>query len=370
MFGYLPPPVFGPSVSYQALMRSEFARHFEVTFINLSVVNSVHELEVFRIGKLLKFAGFAGRELGHLLRRRFDFCCYPISLSKNAFLKDALLLQLARAFAVPTVIYAQGTGLGAFREKLSPRMQGLFDATIRNAAGAIVMAEALRSDFDGLLPADRVFVVWHGIEPAGWPFPDRKNRASLTMLSLGLLRREKGTFDLLKAMPLVLAKRPEIKLVLAGQWWRPDQQSDAEIFIRENNLAGSVKFVGPVAGATKWQQLCDADIFVFPSHTRAEAFGMVLLEAMQAGLPIVATRGGARSEMIADGVNGLLAADQDPADLAAKILQLADDDALRERMAQANREKFAREFTHEQYGRRMIGAFETLAARGRQRTTR
>ena len=93
---------------------------------------------------------------------------------------------------------------------------------------------------------------------------------------------------------------------------------------------------------------------------------MVLLEAMQAGLPIVTTRGGARSEIIQEGINGLLAADQDPADLAAKILQLAGDAALRERMAQANHEKFAREFTHEHYGRRMIGALEALAARGRQ----
>jgi hypothetical protein len=141
--------------------------------------------------------------LGCLLRRRYDGCCYPVSLSKNAFLKDALLLKLARMFGVPTVIYAHGTGFAAFRETLSPRLRRWFDAMIEKSAGAIVMAEALRSDFDGWLPAERVFVVRHGIEPA--ELPARECRRTLTILSLGLLRREKGIFDLLEAMPLVLA---------------------------------------------------------------------------------------------------------------------------------------------------------------------
>lgn len=356
MFGYLPPPVFGPSASYQALMRSEFARHFDVTFINLSVVKRVEELEVFRLGKLLKFAGFAARELGCLLWRRYDACCYPLSLSRNAFLKDALLLKLARVFGVPTVIYAHGTGFATFRQTLSPRLQRWFDAAIRKSAGAIVMAEALRSDFDGMLPPQRVFVARHGIEPLELPTGER--RPGLTLLSLGLLRREKGIFDLLEAMPAVLAQRPDARLVVAGQWWRATQQAEAEALVRARNLAGAVEFVGPVEGADKWRRFCAADIFVFPAHAKCEAFGMVLLEAMQAGLPVVTTRGGAREEIITDGVNGLLANEKDAADLAAKILQLAGDEALRERMARANRERFVREFTHEHYGRRMVAALE------------
>jgi glycosyltransferase involved in cell wall biosynthesis len=356
MFGYLPPPMFGPSASYQALLRSEFAHHFDVTFINLSVVKTVDELEVFRPGKLLKFAGFAARELGWLLRRRYDACCYPLSLSKNAFLKDALLLKLARMFGVPTVIYAHGTGLAAFRETLSPRLQRWFDTVIQRSTGAIVMAEALRSDFDGLLPAERVFVARHGVEPV--ELPARVRQPGLTLLSLGLLRREKGIFDLLEAMPRVLAQRPDAKLVVAGQWWRANQQAEAETLVRERNLTGAVEFIGPVEGQEKWRRFCAADIFVFASHAKYEAFGMVLLEAMQAGLPVVTTRGGAREEIITDGVNGLLAEEKNPADLAEKILRLVADAALRERMARANRERFAREFTHEHYGRRMIAALE------------
>jgi glycosyltransferase involved in cell wall biosynthesis len=103
-------------------------------------------------------------------------------------------------------------------------------------------------------------------------------------------------------------------------------------------------------------------VFVFPPYSRSEAFGMVLLEAMQTGLPIVATRGGARDEIVTDGVNGLLVNEQDPGDLAEKLIRLIDDSALRQRMSAANHEKFERVYTYEHYGQRMIDVFEQLAA--------
>jgi len=161
----------------------------------------------------VKFAGFAVREVGCLLRRHYDGCCYPVPPSKSAFLKDALLLKLARLFGVPTVIYAHGTGYAKFRATLSPRLRRWYDTAIQKSAGVIVMAEALRSDFAGLLLAERVFVVRHGIEPA--ELPAREPRPALTILSLGLLRREKGIFDLLAALALVRGQRPDVKLVVA-----------------------------------------------------------------------------------------------------------------------------------------------------------
>src|ERR1039457_1865099 len=127
MFGYLPPPYFGPSVSYQALMRSRFATHFDVTFIDLTLVSSVRELEVFQVRKLLKLAKFFFVELFYLLTRRFDFCCCPVSVNRNAFLKDALLLQWARFFRVPTVLYAHGNNLPDFHECSSLLVKNLID---------------------------------------------------------------------------------------------------------------------------------------------------------------------------------------------------------------------------------------------------
>ena len=90
---------------------------------------------------------------------------------------------------------------------------------------------------------------------------------------------------------------------------------------------------------------------------------MVVVEALQAGLPVVSTRWVAVPEIIEDGVNGLLAELRDPNDLAAKILQVIRDPSLRERMSRANRHRFEEFYTHNHYGNRMINVFETLAGR-------
>lgn len=78
-----------------------------------------------------------------------------------------------------------------------------------------------------------------------------------------------------------------------------------------------------------------ADVFVFPTRMRTEGFGLVAAEAMACGTPVVGSRIGAIPEVVEDGVTGLLATPDDPADLADKLERLLTDDPLRARMAAA-----------------------------------
>jgi glycosyltransferase involved in cell wall biosynthesis len=351
MFGYLPPPFFGPSVTYQALLRSEFPQRFDVTFVDITVAESIADIERFRPGKLFKMAGFLVREFWLLVTQRFDFCFCPVSVNRNAFIKDASLLGLARLFGVPTVLYAHGNNLPDFHAKSSPRIKRLIERTCRRAAGAIVLGNSLRFNFEQWLPVEKIFVVPTGIEPVdSLPKPDRHDR--VTVLYLGNLVREKGVFVLLEA-----ARRcPDVQFMFAGNWFRDGDEPAAK------QLAGrNVQFIGPVTGAAKWQTLANADILAFPTYYYNETMGLVLLEAMQMGVPVVTTRRGSIPEMVTDGEQGLLVDEQDAADLAEKILRLAADAALRTRLGAAGRQRFAGFYTHEQYGRRMIAAFEELS---------
>lgn len=361
LFGYLPPPVFGPAIAYQNLLRSSFAERQQLTFINLSVVKNIRELESFQLRKLLRLGQFVCQELFALVTRRFDYCCYPVSFNRNAFLKDLVLLRLARAFGVPIVLFAHGTGLARFREGLSPRLRRWLEDILHSAAGAIVIAESLRADFEGSLPAARIFVVTIGIERQAALPPRPPAGSTFTLVYLGALVRAKGIFDLLQALPVVVAQNPSVRLVVAGEWYLPAEAAEARALIAQHRLEPVVQFVGAVTGETKWKLLRDASALVFPCHSAKEAFGIVLLEAMQAGLPIIATRGGARSELVQDGVNGWLAAEQSPADLAEKVLRLAADPEQQHRMGEANRRLYEQRYTPEQYARRMEAVFDTLA---------
>ena len=351
VFGYLPPPYFGPSVTYQALLRSEFQRRFDIAFVDITVAETIADIERFRPGKLFKMLGFLLRELWLLTTQRFDFCFCPISVNRNAFLKDAALLGVARWFGVRTVLYAHGNNLPDFHAKSSPRVQRLIERTCRRAAGAIVLGESLRFNFEKWLPAERIFVVPTGIEPVA-SLPKRDRPDGITVLYLGNLVRDKGVFVLLET-----ARRcPDLRFVFAGNWFRVEDEVAAK------QLAGNnVEFIGPVTGAAKWQTLADADILAFPSFYYNETMGLVLLEAMQAGVPVVTTRRASIPEIVREGVEGLLVNEQDPDDLAEKILRLADDPAMRAKMGAAGRQRFDGFYTHEQYGQRMIQVFEALA---------
>jgi len=345
LFGYQSPPVFGPSVVYETLLRSEFVRHFDVTFINLSVVQNIRELETFRWGKLFKLIKFFLLELWYLLTRRFDVCCYPISYNRRAFLKDRVLLGLARLFGVPVVIWAHGTGAQQFREA---------HQTLAQAKAVLVLADCLHAEFAGIVPPERIHTITLGIDQQ--PIPPTASDGG-TLLYLGGLVKAKGIFDLLEALPHV----PAARLVVAGEWFNLAEQAAAKEFIRQHNLGSRVQFVGPVTGTAKWRLFSQADIFVFPPHSRTEAFGIVLLEAMQAGLPIVTTRGGARDEIVTDGINGLLVAEQTPHDLAAKLGQLLASATLRQQIGAANRAQFSQVYTQAGYAQRLITVFEKIA---------
>ena len=363
VFGYLPPPIYGPAITYQALLRSSFTQRFDVTFVNLTVVRDYRELEVFRWRKLGLLLRQLALEIRHLASRRFEFVFYPISLNRNAFLKDTLFVGIARMFRVPIVLYGHGNGLPEFREK-SPRwLQRLIDWTIRSAVAATVPGKNLRFNFLGHLRDDQVFAVTNGIEvPEKLPVVT-KPPGRFTVLYLGNLVREKGVFVILDAIPLVKARCPEAHFVFAGAWWSDEDRAEGERLVQERNLSSCTEFTGTVSGAQKWEAVCRGDVLVFPTFFRYETLGQVLLEAMGCGLPVIATRRAAIPEIVEDGVNGLFVAEQDPADLAEKIITLARDPALRARMSAANKQKYADNYTIEHYGQRMAAVFDELVAR-------
>jgi glycosyltransferase involved in cell wall biosynthesis len=95
--------------------------------------------------------------------------------------------------------------------------------------------------------------------------------------------------------------------------------------------------------------LRDADIFAFPTFYPNEAFPLVLLEAMAAGLPVISTTVGGIPDMVIDGETGLLVPPGEVSSLASALRRLVTDSGLRIRMGQAGRGRFMRHYTLEQY---------------------
>ena len=192
----------------------------------------------------------------------------------------------------------------------------------------------------GLDPA-RVAVVPEGIDLEAW----RRARSRFeeegrppVVLSVARQYRRKDTPTLLEAFARLRQSHPAVRLrIVGGGPELPRLRARA----RELGLGERVTFLGevPDGGAVRREYLA-ADLFCLPSLQ--EGFGIVFLEAMAAGLPIVAARTAAVPEVVPGGEAGLLVPPRDPAALAAALARLLDDEALRRRLGEAGRRRVER----------------------------
>lgn len=196
-------------------------------------------------------------------------------------------------------------------------------------------------------PQERITVVPNGIVPpsARELLPRSEVRAELRIQShqplivcVARLVPEKDIDTLIDAMKLVVAQRPEARCVVAGEG---DLRPSLEEHIRQAGVENSVQLLG---FRTDTLSLIHAgDLFVLPS--KAEPFGLVLLEAMSLGRPVVATAAGGPLEIVVDSGTGLLVAPENPAPMAEAIIRLIDDPALRDSLGQAGRQRFLDNYT-------------------------
>lgn len=124
-------------------------------------------------------------------------------------------------------------------------------------------------------------------------------------------------------------------------------------------IAGQVEFRG--FREDVWAELRELDVLVHCS-VRPEPFGQVVLEGMAAGVPVVAAAAGGPTELITDGVDGLLTRPGDPTELARAMRRLVDDPELRARLADAARER-SREFTPERTAERLLAVYRQVVSR-------
>lgn len=164
---------------------------------------------------------------------------------------------------------------------------------------------------------------------------------------------QKGQYDTLAAARMLLAEDDGWRFVLVGDGRDEAGLKQAAAGYAQITFTGRVDTVGDHLGAL--------DIFVFPS--RHEGLGSTLLDAMQAGLPIVATAVDGIPELIEHEVNGLLVAPNDPAALAAALRRLVDEPALAHRLGVTGRQCAGR-YTAGAMADRYLALYDTLGLGG------
>jgi len=149
-----------------------------------------------------------------------------------------------------------------------------------------------------------------------------------SILFVGLLERIKGPDILIRSIPILKKKYPNIRLYMAG---KGSQETILKELSRELDIEDNVKFLGYISGEKKYSYYTSADICAVPS--RYESFGIVILESMACGTPVIASNVGNIPYLINNDEIGLKCKLGDVDDLAEKIIYLFQDTNLRNEMS-------------------------------------
>jgi len=170
--------------------------------------------------------------------------------------------------------------------------------------------------------------------------------------AVGRLTAQKGFDDLIRAYPMIKRSVPDSRLLLVGDGY---MRSDLEHLAEQLNVRNSTTFSGFISDGELVAALRSSDVVVVPS--RFEPFGIIALEAMAAGAPLVVSRVGGLAEIVEDSVDGIEVEPNDPSAIAAATVRVLSDRELRVRLAANGGEK-AKTYSWEHVAKRTVEVYQ------------
>jgi glycosyltransferase involved in cell wall biosynthesis len=255
-----------------------------------------------------------------------------VSCTPTGLPRDAFYVLLLAAMRRRTIAHVHSSELEV---ALRARSRGLALRTIgRTAAAVVAVSPRPAADLEAAgIEATHVFNPI-GID-SGAPRRPERHAAPVQILFLGAYGVRKGVYDLLDAIGQVRNEGHDVRVRIVGPPEFPDETERLAAGVRDRGLTDAVALIGPVPSDDVSRELREADIFCLPSYR--EGLPMAILEAMAAGLPVVATPVGGIPDVVRDNESGLLLAAGDVGGLAAALAELARDPELRHRLGEQGR---------------------------------
>ena len=254
--------------------------------------------------------------------------------------------------------------------RLAYRAYRPWEQALLRRARAVIATSQPYVDASAALAAwhDKVRVVPLGIAPVAAGLPAQASplwpAGGLRVLAVGRLSYYKGFDVLLRALAAV----PQAQLLLIGSG---ECETALCALARELGIGERVRFTGHVDDAVLAQAYAQADVLCLPSSERAEAFGLVLLEAMRARLPVIASdiRGSGVGYVVRDGESGRLVPPRDHAALATALREFAADGELRRQLGANGYRRWLEEFTLAASAERVAQMYREVLRASRPRAT-
>ncbi|MDG6998527.1 MAG: glycosyltransferase family 4 protein [Nitrososphaerota archaeon] len=301
-----------------------------------------------------------------------DYCGFGLSRSE---IGKPVLATIHHTHSLESKSIGQHLGQGTIRSlkfRISEAFSGRMEKDMLKKADRVVAVSQFTAENALVLYpflGDKVKVALNAVDetrfnPRNDPSSLRERfalQSSPTVLYVGRLFAGKGVKFLIDAFKEVESKIPDSKLLIVGSS-SDEEGMEIKSQIRRLGLESSVVFAGRVSEEDLPKAYTVSDLVVLPSLV--EGFGLVLLEGMASGKPVVATRLGPTEEIVTDGLEGLLTPRADSHSLAEAISSILSDKSLASRMGQAGRRKVEERFSLERWSTEMLEIYRDVISQG------
>lgn len=338
---HMPPPVHGASMMGKYIHDSQVVNEtFDCHYINLTTAKNLADIGKVGLRKLIQFVQLLSRIRKEVKKLKPQLVYVTPNACGGAFYKDFVVVQLLKAMGCKVVAHYHNKGV-ATRQNHKPD-KWLYRQFFKGIQ-IILLAEPLYEDMQQFVKREQVLFCPNGI-PESSPTNKAPQKGSLPhIFFLSNLLIDKGVLTLLDACKQLKEQGYMFQCDFVGG---ETADMNAECFKQEceqRGIADCVTYHGRKYGEEKLTFFQQADIFVLPTFN--ECFPLVLLEAMEQGLPCVSSAIGGTPEIVDEGKTGFLVPCRKVQPLAERIGLLLKDETLRKQLGKAGRAKFEREYT-------------------------
>lgn len=356
-FIQLPPPIHGVSIINKQVYESEVInRGFQKSLLEIRFSSSLSQLRRLTFKKIYQLIRLTIRLTCKLKEFRPDYIYFSIMPVGKGFWRDLIFVIIIKLFRVMPIYHLHNKGI----EKKSKflLMRWIYQFTFRNSLIIHLSENLVRQEILSLdLKNVRKGIIPNGVRIEMIP-EKRNNPDHVNILYLSNLFPGKGFNELIQVFRKLAANYSNIYLQIVGGFPYKGIRRKLKSQIIKSELSERIFLKGPRYDNDKLKFYSEADIFVFPSFFRQECFPLVILEAMQAGLPIITTKEGAIPEIIDNEIDGIIINQKDNNALEYQIKRLLMDNNLRSKLGSAAKKKFNENFTLEHFEKNMRKFFE------------
>jgi glycosyltransferase involved in cell wall biosynthesis len=350
----LPPPVSGATKMNSLVNDSQLLRmNFDVSVIAAQYSEDSKSLGKPRFGKIIKFILFFFRLTRELIINRPDVVYFQLSPLGLAFIRDFIFIFLIKFFQIKILFHLHGKGIK--KKAASNRFLKLVYTFAFHNEYLICLSELLKEDIDSVY-SGTPFILPNAIKPLHFTVMP-KNDQLPQILFLSNLFISKGIFIFLDALSILNKERINFRSIIVGA----EGDVSIEDLYKKIDLYGLgdvVEYIGAKYESEKLAILNSSDVLVFP--TLEDVWGLVILEAMYCGIPVIASHEGAIPEIIDDGKTGFLVPKNDSTAIATKIEALLTDSTLRIAMGEESQRKFHLHYTDAVFENNLVKIFNSI----------